>query len=52
MRTIILFMFLISCSSANIVDNNLNFDKEMTYNEFKMMLNKYDKISGYPDIDD
>ena len=33
------------------INNSLNFDQEMSFEEFKIMLEKYDRVSGYPDID-
>ena len=55
MKKLILFFFLISCSSTNLnnsLDNEiLGFNKNLTFNEFKNLLEEYNKISTYPDID-
>ena len=55
MKKLILFFFLTSCSSANLNNNLdskiLNFNKNLTFSEFKNLLENYNKISSYPDID-
>ena len=55
MKKLILFFFLTSCASINLnnnLDNEiLDFNKNLTFNEFKNLLEKYNKISTYPDID-
>ena len=51
MKKLLLLFLLSSCTSYPEIDNNLNFDKEMSFEEFKIMLKKYDRVSGYPDID-
>jgi len=55
MKKLILFFVLTSCSSANLnnsLDNEiLDFNKNLTFNEFKNLLEEYNKISAYPDID-
>ena len=55
MKKLILFFFLTSCSSTNLnnsLDNEiLDFNKNLTFNEFKNLLEEYNKISAYPDID-
>ena len=55
MKKIILFLFIVSCSPVNksINSNNaiLDFSKDLTFDEFKKMLIKYNNISNYPDID-
>ena len=50
------FLFLLTaCSSANMSKdlNNevLDFNKELSFEEFKVLLDKYNNISKYPDID-
>ena len=55
MKKIIFVFFLTSCSSANINDNfnknDLNFNNDYTYNEFKVLLEEYNMINGFPDLD-
>ena len=55
MKKIILFLFIVSCSplNKNVSSNNaiLNFSKNLTFDEFKKMLIKYNNNSNYPDID-
>tara|TARA_Y100000590_G_C15622448_1_gene978125 strand:- start:200 stop:370 length:171 start_codon:yes stop_codon:yes gene_type:complete len=55
MKKIILFFFLASCSAIypkNSLDSEiLNFDKNLTFNEFKNLLEKYNQIKSFPDID-
>ena len=55
MKKIIIFIFLISCSSTNN-DNMSNFDnidfyKNLSFIEFENLLNKYVNDSNYPNID-
>ena len=53
MRKIILFLFLISCSS-NTSNNSkgmtLDFKKNLTFNEFKNLLIQYNEMSDYPNV--
>ena len=57
MKKLILFIFLISCTSTS--SNNLNkkniveldFTKNLTFSEFKSLLTKYNDITDYPNID-
>ncbi len=55
MKKIIFLIFLTSCSSENLKENlninDLNFDKDLTFDEFKVLLEEYNKINGYPEID-
>ena len=55
MKKIIFFILLVGCSSNNLSNNMknevLDFDKDLTFDEFKALLEKYNNISGYPDID-
>ena len=52
---LILLVLINSCgvNSANRdVNNNIKFNNEMTFNEFKVKLELYTKSSDYPDIDE
>ena len=54
MKKLFLFLFLTSCSSINSNYNNnvvLDFDKDLTFNEFKNLLTIYSESSPYQDID-
>jgi len=55
MKKLFLFLFLISCSSPNLnfdVKNEiLDFNKDLTFNEFNKFLIKYAETSPYPNID-
>ena len=52
MKKIILLIFLTSCSSNNFSSSNLNlnFNKDLTFNEFKDLMIKYNELSPYPDL--
>ena len=50
------FLFLLTACSSNNMSNDLNnevldFDRELTSEEFKVLVDKYNNISKYPDID-
>ncbi|MDB9718844.1 hypothetical protein OAA50_02825 [Candidatus Pelagibacter sp.] len=55
MKKLFLFLFLISCSSPNSnynANNNfLDFNKDLTFDEFNRLLTKYAESSPYPNID-
>ena len=55
MKKLIILFFLVSCVSPNLnVDNNktkLNFDDDLTFDEFNELLIQYAKTSPYPNID-
>ncbi len=55
MRKLFFLFFLAACSSNNISKdlNNevLNFDRELSFEEFRILVDKYNNISKYPDID-
>ena len=48
---VIIVIFLASCSKE-IVNNDLDFNKELTLEEFKLKLNEYTINSSYPNIDE
>jgi len=54
MKKILFFLFLVSCTSMNLVDRSdneiLDFYKELTFDEFKSLLEKYNRVNKYPDI--
>ena len=54
-RYILIFLFLISCSSNSDVTQenfqNLDFSNDLTFKEFKEKLEEYAKNQPYPNID-
>ena len=51
----LIFIFLASCSSQNIVkdyDFNLIYSDDMSFDEFRIKIEEYTKKSPYPNIDD
>ena len=48
---IIIVIFLTSCSKE-IISNDLDFNKELTLEEFKLKLKEYTNNSTYPNIDE
>ena len=51
MKKIIFLIFLTACSSKNVNNNILDFNMDLTFDEFKVLLEEYNKKKGYPDID-
>ena len=51
MKIIIFLIFLTACSSKNVNNNILDFNMDLTFDEFKILLEEYNKKKGYPDID-
>ena len=51
MKKIIFLIFLTACTSKNVNNNILDFNMDLTYDEFKVLLEEYNKKKGYPDID-
>jgi len=53
MKKIIFLIFLTACTSNNVNNNILDFnmDQDLTFDEFKVLLEEYNKKKGYPDID-
>ena len=53
MKKIVFMIFLTACASKNLNNNNnvLDFNTDLTFDEFKILLEKYDKNKGYPTID-
>jgi len=55
MKLIIFFLFLMSCSKFYGKDNlnrNYNFSDDLTFDEFKIILDKYAAEQPYPKIDE
>ena len=51
MKKIIFLIFLTACTSKNVNNNILDFNMDLTFDEFKGLLEEYNKKKGYPDID-
>jgi len=51
MKKIIFLIFLTACTSKNVNNNILDFNMDLTFDEFKILLEEYNKKKGYPDID-
>jgi len=51
MKKIIFLIFLTACSSKNVNNNISDFNMDLTYDEFKVLLEEYNKKKEYPDID-
>tara|TARA_B100001123_G_C15141625_1_gene959729 strand:+ start:818 stop:976 length:159 start_codon:yes stop_codon:yes gene_type:complete len=50
MKKIIFFIFLTACTSKSINNNILDFNMDLTFDEFKILLDEYNKKKDYPDI--
>ncbi len=50
--SLLLLLLLLSCSTNDLSSKNvnLNFDKDLTFNEFKDLVAKYNDLSPYPDL--
>jgi hypothetical protein len=55
MKKLIIFLLVVSCSSYNTKHNSknlsLNFDDNLSFDDFNILLIEYAKISPYPNID-
>jgi hypothetical protein len=52
MKKFLFIFFLTSCTSSNFNDSKvLDFNMDITFDEFKVLLEDYDKNKGYPSID-
>ena len=51
MKKIIFLIFLTACTSKNVNNNILDFNMDLTFDEFKILLENYNKNKGYPSID-
>tara|TARA_B100000963_G_scaffold42618_1_gene31720 strand:- start:4102 stop:4263 length:162 start_codon:yes stop_codon:yes gene_type:complete len=50
-KILLLFLFFLTSCSANLPKSDLNFSKDMNFDEFKDKLEEYAKINSYPNID-
>tara|TARA_B100000315_G_C14574289_1_gene587179 strand:+ start:687 stop:845 length:159 start_codon:yes stop_codon:yes gene_type:complete len=51
MKKIALFFLLTACTTSYLENEVLNFDRDLSFQEFKKLLIKYNKNNKYPDID-
>ena len=51
MKKIIFLIFLTACTSKNVNNNILDFNMDLTFDEFKILLEEYNKKKGYPELD-
>jgi len=52
MKKIIFLIFLTACTAEkNINNNTLDFNMDLSFDEFKVLLEEYNQKKGYPDID-
>ena len=56
MKRLFLFLFLMSCaapnSNYNIKNEILDFNKDLTFDEFNLFLKDYSNKADYPDINE
>ena len=54
MKKLFFLFFLTACSSniksSNLNNEVLNFNRELSIEEFRILIDKYNNISKYPDI--
>ena len=48
---LIIFIFLISCSKQDLKTEVIDINKKMTFEEFKVLIEKNGYIKDYPNID-
>ena len=55
MKNLFLLLFIAACSSKTAVNvknyQSINFDKNFSFNEFNMLLDKYNETADFPEID-
>ena len=51
MKKIALFFLLTACVTNDLENEAINFDRDLSFQEFKKLLIKYNKNNKYPDID-
>ena len=55
MKSLFFFLFLLSCishnSNLNVKDEILDFNKNLTFEQFNELLIKYAESNPYPNID-
>jgi len=55
MKRLLILFFLTSCAylnpNVNTDNSSLNFNRDLTFNDFKNLLIKYSETNTYPSID-
>ena len=51
MKKIVFFFLLVACTTNHLENEVLNFDRDLSFQQFKKLLIKYNKKNKYPDID-
>ncbi len=55
-KYMLIFLISLNSCSNNKINNQLDYkfivDNDITFEEFKLKLDEYTKISGYPNIND
>ena len=55
MKKVLILFFLASCTSPNLNigtnNTNLNFDKDLSFDEFNQLLILYAKTNPYPNLE-
>ena len=51
MKKIFFLIFLTTCTPKNLNNNEANIDINISFDEFKILLQEYDNKKGYPNID-
>ena len=44
-------IFLASCTTKNLNNNSMDFNMDLSFDEFKVLLFEYDKNTGFPKLD-
>ena len=47
----IIFFILISCSKKDLITEVVDINKKMTFEEFRILIEKNGDIRGYPSLD-
>ena len=48
---LIIFIFLISCSKQDLKTEVIDINKKMTFEDFRILIEKNGNIKGYPSLD-
>ena len=44
-------LFLVGCTTKNLNSNSMDFNMDLSFDEFKVLLIEYDKNKGFPTFD-
>ena len=50
-KFLLIILFLLASCTSNSVKKEFNFTDEMSFNQFKLMLDEYAMNNPYPEID-